>query len=250
MRDFNLFNGITITVEETGESYHSYRDWALYVANNDPIGDPKQYTNYIEVPGRDGKIDISEAVSGRPIFLSREINIWLAGIRNITRWDSIISGFRNRVDGKICQIIFDTDPGYFWRGRVAIKDFKPKYEFGKFCLSLPEADPYKYNVETSAEPWKWDPFNFETGVISETGAVVITGSGTVTIPHGYMLTTPNILVSNKQSGTFTVTYDGETYDLQTGSNYIPALMVGGEDDITLTFTGSATVQVVYRGGSL
>jgi hypothetical protein len=245
----DIRDGITIVVEDKDISYHSYRDWNLYVANNDPIGEPKQYTNYVEVPGRNGKIDLSEVLAGRPVFLSREIKIYLAGLREIPKWDTVMSDFRNHIDGRVCRIIFDTDPAFYWRGRVDITDFKPAYEFGKFCLSIPEADPYKYSVATSGEPWKWDPFNFINGVITYSGAIVVSGTATLVIPHGYMPTTPDIVVSNK-TGTLTMVYDGVQYELNAGVNKIPSVIIGGDDDVTLTFTGNAKVEVVYRSGSL
>ena len=65
-----------------------------------------------------------------------------------------------------------------------------------------------------------------------------------------MPTCPKFVVSSVISAPFTVSYGGKTYELTTGTNVVPAILVGGEDDVTLDFTGSATVQVVYRGGSL
>ena len=72
----------------------------------------------------------------------------------------------------------------------------------------------------------------------------------ITLPHGHMPTTPSFVVSNKTSGTFKVTCGSDTYDLVVGSNKIPSIMVGGDEDVTLTFTGSAKVEIVYRSGSL
>lgn len=250
MSNVNLFNGVKFTVEDTGAEYHSYDDWGLYVTNTDCIGEPIQYTRYVEVPGRNGKIDLSETVSGRPIYISRAIKINLAGTRYRTSWDSIISTFRNEINGKVCKIQFDNDLGYYWHGRVCIKDFSSCLNLGTFTVDIPEADPYKYDVNSSAEPWLWDPFNFETGVIIQADAEVIVGSGSVTINRGHMLTCPQIVVSDLLSATFTVEYKGVTYFLSSGTNTIPAILVGGDSDVTLTFTGSATVQVVYRGGSL
>lgn len=250
MSNVNLFNGITIKVEGTENVYHSYDDWGLYVTNTDCIGDPVQYTKYLTVPGRDGQIDLSQAISGRPIFTSRPIKISLSGTRFRTDWDSVISTFRNNIAGRTCRITFDNDVGYFWRGKVDIKGFKSVLDLGSFNIELPQADPYKYDVNSSAEPWLWDPFNFETGVITQTGAEVITGSGSITIPHGHMLTCPEFVVSDMISATFTVESGGTAYPLSVGSNIIPSIMVGGEKNVTLNFTGSATVQVVYRGGSL
>ena len=250
MNDFDIKNGITITVEENNKTYHSYSDWHLYVANNDCIGEPKQYTNYIEVPGRDGKIDLSEALSDKPMFTSREIKIYLAGFRDTTNWESVISSFRNHIMGRVCRIVFDTDPQYYWRGRVGIIDFKPVKEFGKFLLEMPDADPYKYNITSSAEPWLWDPFNFETDMIIYTPSQQITGSGTIDIPAGQMLTCPTFIVADIQSAKFEMMYHGRLYELTQGSNTFPSIMVGGDTAEQFDFTGTAKVQVFYKGGSL
>lgn len=246
----NLFNGVSFTIEGTPTTYHSYDDWGLYVVNTDYIKEPKQNTNYVSVPGRDGLIDLSEVLTGRPTYASREINIKLAGRRNKVNWDSVISAFRNNINGRVCRITFDNDAEYYWRGRVDIKDFKSVLSLGTFTVDIPNADPYKYDILSSSDPWLWDPFNFETGEIIQEEAHVIVGSETITISHGHMPTCPDLVVSDKVSGTFSVAYDGTTYQLVVGSNKIPAIMVGGDADVALTFNGSATVQIVYRGGSL
>ena len=250
MSNVNIFNGVTFIVEKTNEAFHTYDDWELYVTNTDCIGEPKQYTKYIEIPGRNGMIDLSEATSGRQTYISRPIKIELGGVRYKTRWDSVISDFRNHINGKICRIIFDNDKSFYWRGRVSIKDFSSRLNYGVFTVDIPEAEPYKYSRFSSAEPWLWNPFNFETDMITQIGAVVITDSGDISIPHGHMATCPEIVVSDILSESFKVTYDGTEYALTAGTNIIPSIMVGGDSDVTLAFTGSATVQIVYRAGSL
>ena len=250
MSRVDLFNGVEITIEGTSTKYHSYDDWSLYVTNTDYIKEPKQNTNYVAVPGRDGLLDLSDVVTGRPTYSGREIKIVLAGHRNKTVWDSVISTFRNNINGRICRFVFDNDKSFYWRGRVDIKDFKSALNYGTFQVDIPNADPYKYDVLSSADPWLWDPFNFETGVIIQTQATVISGSGSITVPHGHMPTCPTIVVSEQVSGTFEMEYNGVTYPLTQGSNKIASLMVGGDQNVTLNFTGSATVQIVYRGGSL
>ena len=245
-----LAYGIKITVEENNKTYHTLNDWGYAIGNNNYIGNPEMETTYIKVPGRTGLIDASEAISGRRVYKKRSLSFELGGIEPRLSWDGVISSLRNNIDGRICRLILDNDRGYFWRGRVYIRNFDRTRDLGKFTLEIPTADPYKYDVNSSAEPWLWDPFNFETGVITQTGAETISGSGTITIQHGNMLTCPSIVVSEQISPTFTVTCDGVTFALAGGTNIIPSILVGGEDDVTLTFTGSAKVQVVYRGGSL
>lgn len=245
-----LTYGISIYVEDSGKTYHTLNDWGLALGNNNYIGDPEMETTYIQVPGRDGLIDASEAISGRRVYTKRQLAFELGGIRERLTWDGVISSMRNNVNGRVCRLTIDNDESYFWRGRVYISDFDRFRELGRFTLSVPNADPYKYDTTSSTEPWLWDPFNFQTGVITQIGAITIVGSGSITIPHGHMLACPEFIVSDKVSAQFFVEFDGDTYELTTGTNKIPSIMIGGETAAVLNFTGSAKVQISYRGGSL
>ena len=245
----NLSIGITLYVEETGKTFHTLDDWQLALGNNNYIGEPEMETTYIQIPGRNGLIDASEAITGRRVFKKRPLAFELGGKNPRLNWDGIISKMRNEIHGRVCRITLDNDRAYYWRGRVFLEDFDRSRELGTFTLSVPNAEPYKYSLTTSAEPWLWDPFNFETGIITYIGAVTISGTETITIPAGYMPTSPEIVVSDL-SGTLTLDYGGQTYTLTTGTNKIPSILVGGDSDVELTFTGDAKVQIVYRSGSL
>lgn len=245
----NLSIGITLYVEETGKTFHTLDDWQLALGNNNYIGEPKMETTYIQIPGRNGLIDASEAITGRRVFKKRPLAFELGGKNPRLNWDGIISKMRNEIHGRVCRITLDNDIAYYWRGRVFLEDFDRFRELGTFTLSVPNAEPYKYSLTTSAEPWLWDPFNFETGIITYIGAVTISGTETITIPAGYMPTAPEIVVSDL-SGTLTLDYGGQTYTLTTGTNKIPSILVGGDSDVDLTFNGNAKVQIVYRSGSL
>lgn len=245
----NLSIGITLYVEETGKTFHTLDDWQLALGNNNYIGEPEMETTYIQIPGRNGLIDASEAITGRRVFKKRPLAFELGGKNPRLNWDGIISKMRNEIHGRVCRITLDNDRAYYWRGRVFLEDFDRFRELGTFTLSVPNAEPYKYSLTTSAEPWLWDPFNFETGIITYIGAVTISGTETITIPAGYMPTSPEIVVSDL-SGTLTLDYGGQTYTLTTGTNKIPSILVGGDADVDLTFNGNAKVQIVYRSGSL
>lgn len=245
----DLFNSATITVEGTDKVYKTYDDWGLYIVNTDCIGEPKQYTRYIEIPGRNGLLDLSEVIAGRQVYTSREIKIVLSGPRDKTTWSAAMSIARNYINGKICHVTFDDDIGYYWRGRVEIKDFSSVLDKGTLTIALPMADPYKYSVQSSVQPWLWDPFNFETGVITYIGAITVSGTYTAVIPHGHMPTVPEFVVSNKV-GTLTMAVNSKTYTLSSGLNKFPSVFVGGESDVSIVFAGNAKIEIVYRSGSL
>ena len=245
-----LTYGISIYVEDSGKTYHTLDDWDLALGNNNYIGDPEMETTYIQVPGRTGLIDASEVISGRRIYKKRSLEFELGGIRDRLDWDGVISAFRNNIDGRVCRLTLDNDKNYYWRGRAYIRGFDRFRDLGTFSLAVPTADPYKYNKTSSAEPWLWDPFNFETDMITYIGAITVVGSASVTIPHGHMATSPELVVSDMTSPTFTVTANGMTYPLTVGTNRVPSIIVGGDTNVELEFTGDGKIQIVYRSGSL
>lgn len=246
----NLTYGISIYVEDTNKTYHTLDDWGFALGNNNYISDPEMETNYIDVPYRNGLIDASTALTGRPVYKKRKLSFNLGGERPRLSWDAVISRLRNNIHGRTCQLTLDNDPNYYWRGRVYLQDFDRFRGLGTFTLNVPNAEPYKYNKYSSTDPWLWDPFNFETDTITQQGAWTISGTGSHSVPAGHMPTCPTFIVSDLVGQSITMENNGNTYTLTTGSNKFPEVMVNGDTIETFDFTGTAKVQIVYRGGSL
>ena len=248
--NIHKLNGLTIIVEKSGASYHTLNDWGLYVSNTDYIKEPIQNKSLVDIPGRDGFIDLSEAVAGHLTYRSRVIDLQMQGKRPKKQWDSVMSILRNKINGRICRFIFDNEKTWYWRGRVDIRDFSSLLSIGSFTITMPEAEPYKYSIHASNEPWLWDPFNFETDMITQIDEITVSGSEEVTIPAGHMYVSPEFVCRSITSSPFTVTDGNTTINLVNGKNKDPRIKVSGDEDVTLTFSGNGKVSIVYRGGSL
>lgn len=247
-----ITNGATIEIVATGEKYHTLKDWGMAIGNNDIIGDVSWETNYIDVPGMDGFLDASEAITGRVIYKDRPIKIELGGKRDRNSWDIFVSDIRNLVEGKEIKVVFDNDPGFYWIGRASIKDFDRTREIGRFTIAIQKADPYKYNVADSTEDWLWDPFDFETGIIDEGTELTLTASGgpkSYTIVPDSMPFVPIIQVARIGAAGLKMEVNQEQYTLVQGKNRFADIVVEKED-VTLTFTGDGTLTIRYRRGSL
>ena len=242
-----LTYGVSIYVEDTGKTYHTLNNWDLALGNNNYIGDPEMETTYIKIPGRTGLIDATEAISGRRVFRKRALSFELGGIRDRLDWDSVISAFRNNVDGRICRLTLDNDKSHYWRGRVYIKGFDRFRELGTFKLSVPMADPYKYSKTSSAEPWLWDPFNFETGVIRDYRKLVVDGTLSITFDNTSSDTIVPIIYASTNS--LTMTFGGNTYALNRGPNVIDGVVFAVGSN-ALSFAGSGTISIENIGGRL
>ena len=108
-----------------------------------------------------------------------------------------------------------------------------------------DVDPYKHELYSSLDDWIWDTFNFETGIIREYKDIQVDGSYELMIPGLRKRIVPTI----ECSAPMQVTYNNRTYSLLDGKNKVFDIWIG-EGENFLTFIGTGTVSVDYRGGSL
>lgn len=159
-------NGIEIKVIETNEVYHTWKDWELILAEKPDVNFPAVKTNYIDLPGGNGQIDLTESLTDDVKYKNRTGSFVFTKIGNRENWNNFKSSIANFLHGKKLKIILDEDLSFYYVGRLSINDWKSDKKTGQLTLDY-DLDPYKYERTTSAEDWEWDTFNFEMGVIRE-----------------------------------------------------------------------------------
>lgn len=87
-------------------------------------GQPTPYTNFIDVPGRDGSLDLSDAVVGWPTYKDRTIKVTLA-LADAADWrglSSVASALRSMVHGRRVTLAVSWDPAHTYSGRASVSD--------------------------------------------------------------------------------------------------------------------------------
>lgn len=210
------------------------------------IGPPKPKTKLVDIPGRDGALDLSEVLTGRVSYEQRPIEIELFTAEKPLGFSAIRSQLQNAFHGKHLQIIFDDDPMYYWEGRVEI-DFENDGALGKVKINA-TVEPYKKWVQDAAEEWLWDSFDFEEGVINEMSNVSISGTQNIEIlvpAQNGMIIRPVIT----STANMTVSFEGKTLQIGAGQTTIYDFNLHAGYN-TLIFKGNGKVTISYRGGSL
>lgn len=238
------------TVDGTGEEYNSL-DWMLILTNCE-IEDAPARRYEVEVPGRDGKLDMSEALGG-VYFENRRIELTFACINYTTQRHLLLaSTVRNAIDGKLCRLVISSDLGYFWRGRCQVDATRLGIEGSELVVTM-DAEPYKYDTISSYDAWEWDPFNFETGVIVQLDDIVLDNETVeVELPIDPARSKPIIWLTSGSSGSVSAKMSGEAswHPLRSGKNTIPEVRMSATADTVLMLEGTGTVGVEYRIGSL
>lgn len=225
------------------DQWHTERDWNLHPVRI-YISMPEVKEQVIDIPGGDGAIDLSE-INGRPMYGMRTVELEYH-LRNVDneKWNSIYSEIGAAITGKKVKMVLDDDPDHYYMARLKVDGEKTDYVNAELTFSG-TAEPFKYDLTATNEPWLWDTFNFETGVIREIEEVEITAENNKVTIIGAGIDTPPVFVVS-QADNLKLTYGGRTYTLKVGRNRFPAVRVGKED-VTLTFSGTGKFEVEYRG---
>lgn len=218
------------------------KDWGLKLLSV-RISPPEIKTKSIDVPGIDGEIDLSE-IFGDVRYQNRSIEYVFDAACDLSAWPALTSEIANYLHGRKRKAINGFDRSFYWVGRFEVDTQKSDCFMSKITITG-NVDPYKYDIEDGSESWKWDPFSFRTGIIRNYSKRQINGSGTITIIGRRKRVNPTIITDAEM----TVACEGQVISLQPGATVAYELQLGeGRHD--LTFTGTGTVTVLYRGGSL
>lgn len=222
----------TFNITCKGITKNSLADYGLAIGNNNYIGDPIMEEYYVDVPS--GPIlDLSDALTGRPTFKQRQINIEVGAIKNRDDWDSELSTFRNLYDGQICKITFDNDTDWYWEGRVRILEFDRVQSLGTFTISM-IANAYKQKVTPIVD----------TYTLTGTPRQVTMRSFNIPIEPIFKANDENMMVATWKQG-----LGQTTYYLTEGVEFkVPALTT--ETDFRVLVDGSGSVDVIFREKSL
>lgn len=222
---------------------HSFDDWGLILISKQ-ISTPQPQVNLVSVPVRDGSIDLTEVLSDEIRYNDRTITMLFEIMDSIVDWSAKVSEIQNYLHGKKMQIVFDDDCAFYYVGRLKVDEWNPNKSTAQIQIEA-TVEPFKYDIVSSAVDWEWDIFDFEEGFINEMGELIVDGETTITLICRRKRMFPIFTASENM----TVTYDGEIYNLKSGSQKLyDIFLCEGENE--LTFNGNGTVSIDYIGGSL
>ena len=251
--------------------YNTWTDWHLVPSTRPVIDPPPTKTNFIDIPGANGVIDATEVLNNYPSYGQRvgEQEFYVAN--GYQSWHEIYSDIMDYVHGRSVYVILRDDPAYYYKGRVYVNKWKSEKDWSKIVLNF-ELEPFKYEVCSANDRWRWDPFSFTDGIIrnyDEYNNLTITSTKKViTIEGRTMPVIPRFIVSAAEANTeITITREKNASGSGTASvtkkytctdtdahelRYYDIEFRGGKSYIGLKAQSGKTftVSVIYRGGRL
>lgn len=210
----------------TFDGIHSYDNFSLILTSK-TIGQPIIKTEYVEVLGADGQLDLTEAF-GDIKYNNRKLTFVFSVIEANEDWATIYSRVLNAFHGRKMKIVLDDDPDYYYLGRVNVSDYLSSKRIGTITIEI-DAEPYKYKQNLTI--------------------VTRTISGTLTVD--FYNSRKNVIPKFVTDAQVQIVYNnGNTYTIAGSGTHIIPNIIFKKGINTLTFNGTATVAVQYQEGDL
>lgn len=218
---------------ETGVLFgeiHSYRDLNLVLSKVD-VSPAAPKTTYVDIPGADGSLDLSEAL-GEVKFYDRTLKFTFTmhpgGDLSEAAWEAKKTQVSNRLNGLACQIALDKDPGYYWQGRASVDEYQSNKRVRQIVVSA-VVRPYKLKQEVTVV----------STAISSTGKAL-------TLKNSRRPVSPTVSCTNDNTK---VVFGGSTYTFSKGDHKDLGIRLK-EGDNQVTVSGSGTVKFTYQEADL
>lgn len=131
----------TINGEEVRKN--SWSDWHAVPSSRPHPQPPEPKTNYVDIPGANGSIDMSEAVAGHILYQNVKGDIELI-LRNSydsdQPWHAVYNDMLDFLHGKVCKIVFEdlvnpeTHMGWYWEGRTTVSSITSEKMYTKIKI--------------------------------------------------------------------------------------------------------------------
>ena len=221
----SIFMGATINDE------HTYRDWNAAISNLDIISVPEPNTVLVDVPGRNGRLDLSEALTGDVSYSNRTIKLVLIASVNIQSWRDISDHIFNKFHGRKVKVTFDDDPKHYYSGRASVSDPQRIRNGASLTLTV-DADPFRYAKAEKHVRIPGAGTAESSGVIENSGRMTVAATITADVECQMIV-------------------DGKTYSLIAGEQTFELVIPPGRTAVTLkNCAADKAVKFTFREGWL
>lgn len=148
---------------------NTWTDWRLIPNKKPVVNPPKPKYRYVDAGGIDGKIDLSTVVGGRVQHDNRTGTWDFMCSGRYERWTTTYHKIMNAIHGRYLRVVLEDEPTYYYKGRISVSQWKNASRLLSGVTFAYTLEPYKYELTSANEPWLWDPFSFETGIIRQHG---------------------------------------------------------------------------------
>lgn len=209
--------------------FNTWIDWGLILTSKD-VTPPEPKTNYINIDGMSGSLDLSESLTGDITYQDRTVTatFWTDEGSYADR-EKLINNIVSELHGKKIKIIEPDTPHYYFYGRVVIKERHNNKAYAEFKIEC-ICDPWRYSLQDTTRTVSVDNLLPIHVVLRNGGA-------------------KKVYPTVKVDGSVKIEYKDITIELTSGEYSLPDLKLEKGFNI-VDVSGTGTLIITYKEADL
>ena len=172
-----MYHSINLTPiqNENAETINTYDNWHIVATKRPSVVPPKPKTDYVEIPGRSGALDYTDALTGETVYGNREGSWEFVVLNGYREWNVLYNYLLSYLHGKRFKVCLEDDPDYTYEGRLSINEWRSDPHNSYIVIDY-VLDPHKAYSTGNISDWKWDDLSMGEGYIVYYGTFDVNGS--------------------------------------------------------------------------
>ena len=131
------------------DSINTWDNWHLVPMSRPVINPPTRKSIIVDIPGADGHLDLSEVVTGKPVYNNRTGSIEFMVQNGFMPWATMFSTVMNTLHGKFMNVVLDDDPTWTYHGLITVSKWTTGGHYSTITIDY-DLEPYKYRGDTKS----------------------------------------------------------------------------------------------------
>lgn len=147
----NNINPFDFSMNNIDYCVNTWDDFHLIPTSRPIIGPPELKTNSVDIPGSDGGIDLSRALSGFPIYENRKGSLEFIVDPDYDDWVTVYQKVSNYFNGSFRLMALEDDPYWIYSGVFKVNSWASDSHYSTIVIDY-DIKPYKrYLLSTDPE---------------------------------------------------------------------------------------------------
>lgn len=232
------------------EDINTWDDWHLIPTSRPVVNPPAPKTNYVDLPGASGSLDLSDALTKYPIYENREGSFeFIVANDRWSDWQTAYTTIMSYIHNRRKRMILEDDPEYYYEGRFSVNNWTSNNDGTWSNITIDYTiDPYKRPISGNES---------ETFTVDNTNSFVVWSFST---NIGRMPVCPTFTFTPNGSNTWSLKLINPELDINETNEfdsiapfqdqrYILSNLSGSNPQV-LSVKGSGTLTMSYLNGEL
>lgn len=145
-----MYHSLIFQEDDQTRKFNTWDDWHLIPSSRPVFALPSPLFKYVDIPGADGQLDLTDYLIGRPTYSDRKGSFEFIVANGYGDWYERRTELANFFRGQYFKCYLEDEPQFFYYGRFTFRDWRSEANYSRITIEY-QVDAYRYRSKDGEE---------------------------------------------------------------------------------------------------